>query len=129
MNPPGVFDADGHPYQRRDHDDLSPALLIGYETWVRRFFVHRGRIIVLVGALSSLATYFLGLVGKTHAVEELAMRVSRLEHANVALAAEVQSLKQSARIQNYVVCSLSARLDPSGTPPECRLITATGLRP
>jgi hypothetical protein len=126
MNPPELFDAGGqrvpdrrHSHGRRSEDELAPELLLGYERWAGHVWAHRGKIAAMIGMAGSLAGCVVGYFGRAHDLDDMKLRVARVETRLDSAVADVRELTTSARIQNITLCSLSRRLDPAGTPAEC----------
>jgi hypothetical protein len=122
MNPPANSKRPGldRRKQIRREDDmrddaLDPAILLGYEAWAGSVWRHRGKIAAGIGMLGTLVGCVAGYIGRAHDLDDVKSRLARVEETQATLL-QSESLKMS------MLCSLTRRIDPLGTPAECGAI-------
>lgn len=130
MNPPDVYDADGHPYDRREEprrEDDEANIIRGYARWAQLMFFHRGKVMVLVAALTWLGTTLgFSYVGPTQEiarvekkVDTLARRVGNVEATVAEGNADREQIKSRLEFVVYMNCTMMRRTDPNAVPSLC----------
>jgi hypothetical protein len=97
---------------RRADDELTPEILLGYERWAGQLWRHRGKLAVLIGATTSLAGCVVGYMGRAHDIDEVKVRLARVE-----VVQDEQVRLEGVKMQ--MLCSLVRRIDPLGVPADC----------
>jgi hypothetical protein len=130
MNPPDVYDADGHPYDRRHasrrEDDPAVNVTRGYEFWTKLMFLHRGKLTAMFSTGALASGYLLGVMGTPkeiarveRKVDTLALEVVRVKASVADGASDRARLKERLEFVIYMQCMAMRRTDPAAVPPLC----------
>jgi hypothetical protein len=127
--------------QNRREINVERELDRGYESWVRRLIVHRGKLALVVGLTSSLFTAAgFRVYGPGHDVAELRsslvkrdtvamLRAVHAEESIAALALRTSALEADAAFKNFLLCMILKRTDATAVPQNCGPIISGGPRP
>jgi hypothetical protein len=99
----------------RREDDLDEAQLRGWNFWAKVMFVHRAKLLAIVGPLSLAAGYTIAAMG-------LQARVKKLEEVTTATSERVSNLEDADQVKLYILCVLLREQHPSLVPPQCGVV-------
>lgn len=131
---PNLSGGERRKKSRREEDELrddalDPAILLGYEQWAGMVWRHRGKILAAFTVLSGAVGCVAGYLGRQHDLDDVKLRVTKVETAQDSLRANVRALQSTGRFQNYVLCVSVPTTAPEEARRLCKQIIDQGYNP